>query len=174
VPSQPELDVPVRPLLRLLQVRREEIRVTQWELDWLGAFAVVGSGAAGLTAIILFARKVWPGFRKFIAALFKFVTIVDSVAGLPAFIDRTDAGMAAQTKALDDHGAIIQILRHQVQNDHGTNLRDDLTESLENQIAMKATLARLTASDVAQWREIEDTRPNYKTPRVPFAPKEQT
>ena len=65
-----------------------------------------------IATIIILAvlRKIWP-------ALSQAVQIVDAVTGLPDFIEKTDKTM--------------ETLRQQVENDHKTNLREELTEALE-------------------------------------------
>ena len=61
-------------------------------------------------AILTILRKIWP-------ALSEVVQIVDAVTGLPTHIKKTDE--------------MMERLRHQVENDHNTNLREELTEALE-------------------------------------------
>jgi hypothetical protein len=60
-----------------------------------------------LLAVII---KIWPALRNG-------VNIIDAVAGLPAYIKSSTTTM--------------EKLRHQVENDHDTNLREELTEALE-------------------------------------------
>jgi hypothetical protein len=55
-----------------------------------------------------------------------------------------------------------------------TTVLDLSAETAQKVDRMGIALARLTTSDVAQWREIEDTRPNFRTTRAPFAPEEQS
>jgi hypothetical protein len=169
--------------------------VTEWVMTTANTIAFVGAGLTGVLAVVYFMRRVWPGIKHTVAALMRLVTIVDSVAGLPAFIAeqgawriRTDTTLDTQTRmaqkqeeAIDDHGVLLEVLRSQVQNSHSTNLRDEVTtvldlsaETAQKVDRMGIALARLTTSDVAQWREIEDTRPNFQTPRAPFAPEEQS
>ena len=95
--------------------------------------------------VLLFIKRGWPWLKAFATSLMQFVQIVDSVKDLPEFIKRTDES--------------IEVLRHQVQNDHDTNLRDELTTVLDTIGPMSEQLDQLVKSDSAQWREIESTRP---------------
>lgn len=105
------------------------------EVDWtwltqINLFQI----AVGIVAIYIIARllmRFWPWLRKVMA-------LTEALSKLPAFMARTDDS--------------IEVLRHQVQNDHDTNLRDDVTDIQE-------TLKQLVASDGEQWEVLEHTIP---------------
>lgn len=73
-------------------------------------------------ALIAVIVKLWP-------ALSQFVSIMNAVTGLPKFIERTDDS--------------IHKLRRQIENDHDSNLRDELTEALDTTKRLEDTAQRL-------------------------------
>jgi len=113
--------------------------------DWLDSFST-------LTAVVWIAFFILLGVGIYRAwpVLSKFVATVNALGDLPAFMKRTDDA--------------IEILRHQVENDHETNLRDDVTELIEKVDA-------LAQSDDKQWEVIELTLP--RDARGRFIKKEE-
>ena len=83
-----------------------------------------------LIAIVTFLVKFWPLIKGF-------VTAVENLKELPAFMKRTDdyieESIESQKRQDDELHALsdlTQRIRHQVENDHDTNLRDDVTDAL--------------------------------------------
>lgn len=119
--------------------------------DWL-KFLLADTSALQLVfwiiaicALIGAIVKLWPTLNTFIK-------IVNATAGLPAFIERTDGS--------------IENLRHQVENDHTSNLRDDVTAALEGVDRVERgvkglyeKVGELTEADAAIRQDLEDTRP---------------
>jgi len=116
----------------------------------------------GVVAVLVAVKKVWPALKHAAVTITRMSLMLDSVSGLPEFIASTDEFKRQTAES-------IEVLRHQVENDHKTNLRDELTRVLEVVEPLERKVDQLITSDVAQWREISDTRPGS---REPFQPKE--
>lgn len=131
--------------------------VPDWLLYLLGDTSLLQAvfWIAAICALIVALVKLWP-------VLSNLVHIVNAVTGLPQFISRTDES--------------IERLRHQVENDHDTNLRDELTQALEATERLEegvtglykkvdelvATDEKLAAADDELRRELEDTHPTNR------------
>jgi hypothetical protein len=124
-----------------------------WFLDWAHTVTLFDvllwvTVAAG---VILFIRKGWPWLRKTATAILNFATIVDSVQGLPAFIERTDAGMAEQSKKIDG-------IYHETHNNDGSSIKDS-TGRLEVGVAgLYEEIASLRDADQSIRAEFQITR----------------
>ena len=109
--------------------------------DWLDWPTWLGSINLFHVAIVLTA--CWVLFRllvRFWPWLKKVIALTEALGALPSFIERTDAS--------------IHSLRRQIENDHDTNLRDELTEALDTTKRLERGVAglytkvdELTASD---------------------------
>lgn len=128
---------------------------------------VVGTIAATAAAVWgawLFVAKVWPvlkgipsGVLAFARGVVTAAQVLDSVKGLPAFIERTDAAMAA--------------VHHELHPNSGTSLNDSVrrtearvaelgatTERLEVGVAgLYTKVDELAEVDDRLWSEIENT-----------------
>lgn len=133
--------------------------MTPAAVDWLTTLGIIGTGLAGIGAIFLFMRKVWPAFRRITSALYQFVKVVDSVSGLPAFIERTDCTLAAQNVTLAAQDSKIEDVHHETQNNDGSSLKDtaDRTElAIKN--AIMPRLDRLSTGYTELRGELESLR----------------
>lgn len=96
-------------------------------------------------ALVAAIVKVWP-------ALSQFVTIVNATAGLPKFIAETTATLEKHTK--------------QLANSHDTNLRDDVTQAIEESKSTRVLveeqvlprLEALASADDDLWSALDDTQ----------------
>jgi hypothetical protein len=97
-----------------------------WLTDWLKTVSLwdIVLWVAAAAAVILFLKKGWPALRRFAAAFLNFAKMVDAVAGLPAFIARTDATLTAQD-------ARIAEIHHETHKNDGSSIKDssDRTEA---------------------------------------------
>lgn len=128
--------------------------VNLWDI-LLGIAGIVGAIVGGR----LFVSKAWPWLRNFAQAILSTAQLIDSVKGLPAFIERTDA-------------AISQI-HHELHPNSGTSLNDSTrrTEAavadLQGQIGrveegvagLYERVDDLAAVDDRLWTELEQTHP---------------
>lgn len=83
-------------------------------LEGLSAYQIIIWGGA-LIALGVGIYKAWPVLRRF-------VQTVDALGDLPEFMER---------------------IRHQVENDHDTNLRDEVTQVLESLDSVSTQIAEL-------------------------------
>jgi hypothetical protein len=97
-----------------------------WLTDWLRTVSLwdVAIWVLAACAIFLFIKKGWPALRRFATAFLNFAKMVDAVAGLPAFIVRTDATLTAQD-------ARIAEIHHETHKNDGSSIKDssDRTEA---------------------------------------------
>lgn len=100
---------------------------------WSGLLWVLFIGG-GLALIVQWVRKVWPTLKRAIA-------LVDALGDLPDFMATIADKVHELTSKVHELSAFMERVRHQVENDHDTNLRDEVTEILE--------LANDTAAKVA-------------------------
>lgn len=104
---------------------------TEWAEAVSGA-QILAWVLAGI-AVLTFAYKAWPWVRRT-------VRTVDALSDLPDFMER---------------------IRHQVENDHSTNLRDEVTQILD--------LATDTATQVAElsdWQKKHELKSDAVVARV--------
>ncbi|WP_295837396.1 hypothetical protein [uncultured Microbacterium sp.] len=98
--------------------------------------AAIGSAVAAGFGAWLFAKKVWPVLRGIPSGVLAFARgvitaaqVLDSVKGLPAFIERTDAAMAQ--------------VHHELHPNHGTSMNDALRRTEAAVETLTATSLRL-------------------------------
>lgn len=97
--------------------------IPDWLQQWLKTvsawdLALWGLGIAlSIWLIRRFVTKGWPALKAFAKAILHFAEIVNAVQDLPAFITRTDTSIAT--------------MRRQIENDHKSNMRDDITDAQE-------------------------------------------
>lgn len=109
----------------------EDLGVAPWTI-LVVVWIALGGTALGILV------KFWPTITKFVAS-------VNSFSSLPTFIEEQTVRAERQNDriegAVDDLNDRWERIRHQVENDHNTNLRDELTELLE------------TVTKLAAWTE---------------------
>ena len=108
-------------------------------LEGLSAFQIIIWGGA-LVALGVGVYKAWPVLRRF-------VQTVDALADLPEFMER---------------------IRHQVENDHDSNLRDEVTEILElaNDTAAKVATVTDQMTDLAAWQVNHEEKSDAAVARI--------
>jgi hypothetical protein len=104
------------------------IDIPDWLLSVFGdvTLAQVVIWVAILCAAVWLVRKIWPGLR---AAM----KLTDMLAQLPTFMEQTRSTLVEQD-------AMLERLRKQVENGHSTNLRDELTETVESARELSTSL----------------------------------
>ncbi|MFF1633982.1 hypothetical protein [Leifsonia sp. NPDC058248] len=97
-----------------------------WLITWLHTVSLWDIVLWLLVAggIVLFVKKGWPALRRFAVAILSFAKMVDAVAGLPAFIKRTDATLTAQDLRIAE-------IHHETHKNDGSSIKDssDRTEA---------------------------------------------
>lgn len=109
-------------------------------LEGVSAWAAllwVGGAAAALGLIV---RGIVRSWRKLKLA----VALVDALQALPEFMETI-------TEKVNELSEFMERVRHQVENDHDTNLRDEVTQILE--------MSEATATQVA---ELSDWQRNHE------------
>lgn len=112
-----------------------------------------------ISALIGTIVKLWP-------SLTAFVRIVNATAGLPDFIERTDATLLAQDEKIAE-------IHHEVNYNNGGSVKDAVSR-VETGVAglyvkvqeLADADASLAAADAVLRKELEDTRPGVP-PRNP-------
>lgn len=130
---------------------------------------------AAVVAVFLFVKRGWPAVKKFANALFAFVKIVDSVAGLPAFIERTDDTLAEQTETLAVQGDTleaqdvkIQEIHHELSWNQESSVKDAVRRVEMGIKGLYDEVDKLHAADDLMAADIEHTQPRSK-----FAPPQE-
>lgn len=100
--------------------------------DSVPASALLAWVLAGI-AFCAFIYKAWPWVKRF-------VRLVDALAELPDYMEK---------------------IRHQVENDHDTNLRDELTQVLENTERMSQQIDSLTL-----WQRKHEVKSDLNVARI--------
>lgn len=112
--------------------------------------------------------KAWPALRKF-------AWFVDDVTGEPARpgvparpgISERLAALEATQKELTAH---MQSVRHHVQNDHSTNLRDDvdgIRDQLDEHIAASGPQLEMLAALYKEWGQGAGKKSRPLEPKTP-------
>jgi hypothetical protein len=143
--------------------------VPDWFLDWAHSvtlFDLLLWVVAGV-GIVLFIRKGWPWLRKTATAITNFATIVDSVQGLPAFIKRTDDGMAAQSVTLAEHTEKIDGIYHETHKNDGSSIKDATVRLEEGVKGLYQEIANLRDADQSIRAEFQITRTTEPSSEVP-------
>lgn len=130
----------------------------------------VSIALTAVLAIIGFVRKVWP-------IITQFVETINSLAGLPKFIERTDATLAAQDQTLATQATKIEDIHHEVHYNNGSSVKDAVARMEQNQVEIRKGIEglykRADASDLkaAELRtDLELTKPPARK-RAPRTPK---
>jgi len=97
--------------------------------------------------------KLWP-------ALSQAVTIVNAVTGLPSFIAKTGATLAAQDLMLQSQDLAIKSIYHETHNNNGSSIKDsqDRTERMVT-LEVLPRLKQLADADEELREELERTQP---------------
>lgn len=121
--------------------------VNLWDaaLWTFGAIAFVAAAWA-------FARKAWPALRAFARAVLTLAQLIESLRGLPAFIVRTDATLAAQDARIGE-------IHHELHPNSGTSMNDALRRVEEGVAGLYTAVDDLAAVDDRLWSELENTHP---------------
>lgn len=123
---------------------------TEWaeSVNLLELILILSAISAAVSGVVLFVRKGWPWLKSFAKAILNTADLIDSVKGLPAFIERTDATLEAQdTKIAEIH--------HEVHYNNGSSVKDAV-DRVER--GVKAVYDELTQADAEIRRQIEDTK----------------
>ncbi|CAH0258015.1 hypothetical protein [Microbacterium sp. Bi128] len=118
---------------------------------WDAVLFVAGVIAAGVGSWA-FARKAWPALRAFARAVLALSQVIESLRGLPAFIARTDATLAAQDARIGE-------IHHELHPNSGTSMNDALRRVEEGVAGLYTAVDDLAAVDDRLWLELENTHP---------------
>lgn len=134
--------------------------ISAWSI-LVGVWVVIG------VVVIVALVKAWPIISGAVSA-------INAIAGLPGFIDTTTESLASAQARLSDFDDKWERIRRQVENDHQTNLRDELTELLDQLREAREEIARL-----ATWTERHETlsdgyRERIKTLEAALAAEEES
>ena len=156
-----------------------------WFTAWAESVSLFQAAAwgAGVVAVFLFVKRGWPTVKKFATSLSRFVQMVDSVAGLPAFIDRTDAHLAEQSETLAAQDVKIESIHHEVHYNNGSSVKDaqKRTEEAVERIELgvkgfydemdttRLEIVKLHDADTKMAADIENTQPRSR-----FEPPKET
>lgn len=147
----------------------------EWFTAWAESVSLfeLGVWLSGVLAVFLFVKRGWPTVKKFATSLSRFVQMVDSVAGLPAFIERTDATLSDQTETLAVQGDTleaqdvkIQEIHHELSWNQETSVKDAVrriemgVKGLYDQSdATREEIQKLHDADSKMAADIEQTQP---------------
>jgi len=111
--------------------------MAEWVPDWLVSFL---GGVTLLEAILwvvavagflLVLRKVGPWFVSFARAVLSTASLIDSVKGLPAFIERTDSTLGTQNATLEAQNRTLAVqderiaeIHHETHTNNGSSIKD--------------------------------------------------
>jgi len=144
----------------------------EWVPDWFVDFAAgvtlvdLFVWAGIIVAAWLFLRKAGPWFVSFAKAVLSTASLIDSVKGLPAFIDRTDATLSTQNATLEAHGRTLAVqderiaeIHHETHTNNGSSIKDAVvrTEEVVNTQILPA-LKSLGASGDKLRQDFEDSQ----------------
>lgn len=122
-------------------------------LQWVISTSLIVTALIGL---IVGARRLWP-------VVTQFVETVNSLAGLPAFIDEQTAFRVETEKTLESQNETLDVIKHELFPNSGKSTRDrvDMTFAAVEQINLKL------ANDQARITDLEHTIPKTRKPRKP-------
>jgi hypothetical protein len=104
-----------------------------WLVNFLDGVTLLDAAlwVAVIAGLLLVLRKVGPWFVAFARAVLSTVTLIDSVKGLPAFIERTDKTLETQNETLDAHGKTLAVqdekiadIHHETHTNNGSSIKD--------------------------------------------------
>lgn len=120
----------------------------QWLIDALIAVNLWDAAlwAGGVIAAVVAGRafmvKAWPGLKSFAQAILSTAQLIDSVKGLPAFIERTDAAMAQ--------------VHHELHPNSGTSLNDSVRRTEARVAELSETSERLEAGVAGLYTRVDE------------------
>lgn len=88
---------------------------------------------AAVGVVVAFAVKAWPWLKGF-------VRLVEALSDLPEFMER---------------------IRHQVENDHDTNLRDEVTQILDSVDDLSGQMAQ-----IVDWKQLHEKKSDATILRI--------
>ena len=117
--------------------------------DGVAADVVLWLIAAGAFVALVWAAFawVWPRLRAFVKA-------AELFGGLPARFDAVDEAIAAVHRKIDTQAVVVERVRHQVENDHGTNLREDIDDLRDDLRGVKKDIGRADERDLTMTQQI--------------------
>ena len=86
-------------------------------------------------AVVIALVKAWPLITGFVEA-------VNAIKDLPDFMATAKAESQTQNDQIAEITDLVKRIRHQTENDHDTNLRDEITEALEGIHRLEAWTGR--------------------------------
>lgn len=94
----------------------------EWLQDWAANTTLLQAvlWVAGAASVVVFFWKGWPALKRSVAAMSKFVQVVDSIADLPQFMTTTSATLAEQDVKIAE-------IHHEVHFNNGSSVKDAVT-----------------------------------------------
>jgi len=149
----------------------------QWLIDFLDGISLWDAIAiiSVITAVVWFiAKKGWRGATAFARAILATATVIDNVKELPAFIERTDARLQQNTKALEDHTVQLDGIAHETNPNSGTSMKDALgrleafakrmeesVEGIHGRLdTLESSVANLNDEDKKLWAAVHEEGTN--------------
>ncbi|GAA2577218.1 hypothetical protein [Microbacterium binotii] len=117
-----------------------------WLIEWATAINLWDALLPVAVCIALFVwlrkvgPKVWSGAKALAHAILNATELLESVKGLPQFMERTDAFTSETTRVLGEHTERIASIHHEVNFNSGGSVKDSAVRT-ERQV--KAVFARL-------------------------------
>lgn len=131
----------------------------EWFIEWAesvnlwGVILLIAAIVGGIYGLHLFAKKGWPWLKTFAKAVINTAQIIDSVKGLPEFIDRTDSTLAGQDKKIAE-------IHHEVHYNNGSSVKDAVRRVEQGVSGLYAEISDLKEADAELRRDLEDTQEN--------------
>lgn len=117
-------------------------------IEWLAAINLwdaaiwVGGAVSFVVGVRVFVRRAWPWLRSFAQAILSTAQLIDSVKGLPAFIERTDAR--------------ISEIHHEVHFNNGSSVKDSAIRTERAVGELTETAGRLEVGVAGLYRRVDE------------------
>ncbi|MDY0829144.1 hypothetical protein SK224_08395 [Microbacterium sp. BG28] len=117
-----------------------------WLIDWLAAVNLWDAllPVVAIVGAFIWLRKVgpkaWSGAKALAHAILNATELLESVKGLPQFMERTDAFTTETTRVLGEHTERIASIHHEVNFNTGGSVKDS---AIRTERQVKAVFARL-------------------------------
>lgn len=135
-----------------------------WFIEWAesvnlwGILLIISGLIAVIAGVRVFVKKGWPWLKAFAKAVINTAQIIDSVKGLPDFIERTDAANADVRATLAGQDQKIAEIHHEVHYNNGSSVKDAVRRVETGVAGLYDEIADLKEADAAIRRDMEDDK----------------
>ena len=135
-----------------------------WFIEWAesvnlwGILLILGGAITLIWGAVAFVKKGWPWLKAFAKAVINTAQIIDSVKGLPDFIERTDAANADVRATLAGQDKKIAEIHHEVHYNNGSSVKDAVRRVETGVAGLYDEIADLKEADAAIRRDMEDDK----------------